>query len=71
MYRVDISDSADYELDKILVYISQNLAAHQAAISFVDEVYACYERLEVNPYIYEACHDPRLNREGMNIYFAT
>ena len=64
MYRVDISDRADYELDKILVYISEDLAAYQAAVSFVDEIYACYDRLEENPYIYEVCRDPRLSREG-------
>jgi len=64
MYRVDISNRADYELGKILTYISEDLAAPGAAVSFVDEVYACYDRLEENPYIYEACHDPRLNREG-------
>ena len=64
MYRVDISDRADYELDKILAYIAEDLAASQAAVSFVDEVYACYDRLEENPYIFEACRDPRLSREG-------
>ena len=64
MYRVDISNSAEYELDKILAYISEDLAAPQAAVSFVDEVYACYDRLEENPYVYEACRDPRLNRKG-------
>ena len=64
MYRVDISNSADYELDKIIAYISKELEAPMAALSFVDEVYACYDRLEENPYIYEACRDPRLNREG-------
>ena len=64
MYSVDISDRADYELDKILAYISEDLAAHQAAVSFVDEVYTCYSKLEENPYIYEACRDPRLNRKG-------
>ncbi|MCL2373588.1 MAG: type II toxin-antitoxin system RelE/ParE family toxin [Defluviitaleaceae bacterium] len=64
MYRVDISNRADYELDKILAYISEDLVAPQAAVSFVDEVYACYDRLEENPYIYEACRDQRLSREG-------
>ena len=64
MYRVDISDRADYELDRILSYIAEDLAAPQAAASFVDEVYECYDRLEENPYIYEACRDPRLNKEG-------
>ncbi|MCL2254344.1 MAG: type II toxin-antitoxin system RelE/ParE family toxin [Lachnospiraceae bacterium] len=56
MYRVDISDTADYELDKILAYIAKDLAAPQAAASFIDEVYKCYDSLEENPYIFEKCH---------------
>jgi len=51
-------------LDKILAYITEDLAAPQAATSFVDEVYKTYERLEENPYIFEECRDPRLQREG-------
>jgi len=64
MYRVDVSDRADYELDKILTYIAEDLAAPEAAISFADEVYKCYDRLEENPYTYEACRDTRLNKGG-------
>jgi len=64
MYNVDISIRAEHELDKILAYISEDLAAPQAAISFVDEVHACYDRLEENPYIYEACRDTRLSKMG-------
>jgi len=64
MYNVDISDRAEYELDKILSYIADDLDAPQAASNFVDEVYRCYDRLEDNPYIFEECRDPRLQREG-------
>ena len=64
MYRVNISDRADYELDKILAYIAADLAAAHAAASFVDEVYKCYDRLEENPFIFEECRDPKLQREG-------
>jgi len=64
MYSVDISDNAEYELDKILAYIANDLDAPQAAANFVKEVYECYDRLEYNPYIFEECRDPRLQREG-------
>ena len=64
MYRVDISNTADYEPDKIPTYIAEELETPGAAASFVDAVYACYDKLEETPYIYEACRDPRLNREG-------
>jgi len=68
MYRVDISDRADYELDKILSYIAEDSVAPQTASSFVDEVYECYDRLEENPYIYETSHDPRLNLESLQCF---
>jgi plasmid stabilization system protein ParE len=64
MYSVDISDTANHELDKILTYISEDLASPGAATSFVHEVYACYDRLEENPYIYEMCRDVSLSRKG-------
>jgi len=53
MYRLDVSEHAENDLDKIISYIVEELAAPQAAASFTDEVYMCYERLESNPFIYE------------------
>ena len=64
MYRVDVSDKADYDLDRILSYIAVDLASPQAAASFADEVYECYDRLEENPFIYEECRDTKLQQEG-------
>jgi len=64
MYNVEISNKADFELDNILSYIAEDLDAPQAASHFADEVYKCYDRLADNPYIFEMCRDPRLQREG-------
>ena len=64
MYSVEVSNNADYDLDRILSYIVEDLASPQAASSFTDEVYECYVKLEQNPFIYEECRDPRLQREG-------
>jgi plasmid stabilization system protein ParE len=64
MYNVEISDRAEKDLENIIIYISQNLAAPKAASDFADSVFDCYDRLEDNPYIYRLCHDPRLSREG-------
>jgi plasmid stabilization system protein ParE len=64
MYKVDISNRAEYELDKILSYIAEDLNAPQAASAFADKVYESYNILENNPYIFEECRDPRLQREG-------
>jgi plasmid stabilization system protein ParE len=64
MYRLDVSDRAEKDLDGIIAYISQKLHAPAAATNFADEVFACYDRLEENPYIYEECRDSRLKKEG-------
>ena len=64
MYNLDVSDRAEEDLDRILSYISTNLAAPKAASDFADEVYACYDRLEENPFVYEKCRDSKLKDAG-------
>ena len=64
MYNLEITERAEYDLDKIIKYISENLSAPQAAASFADKVYECYDRIETNPYIYEESRDPKLKKEG-------
>jgi len=64
MYSVDVSDSAEQDLDLIIAYIAQQLAAPKAASDLLDAVYECYDYLESNPYLYEQCRDPKLYSEG-------
>ncbi|MCL2080877.1 MAG: type II toxin-antitoxin system RelE/ParE family toxin [Oscillospiraceae bacterium] len=64
MYRVDASGRAEKDLDKIIEYIIVKLSAPQAASDLLDKIYACYDSLEKNPYIYEECRDLRLKSEG-------
>ena len=64
MYRVEVSDKANNDLNKILFYIARELVAPQAATAFVEAVYACYDRLEDNPFTYEVCRDPKLQSKG-------
>ena len=64
MYNVDVLDSAELDLDRIIAYISEKLAAPKAASDFADAVYDCYDNLETNPYMYEQCRDPKLQLEG-------
>ena len=64
MYRLDVSDRAEEDFEKIVSYISQKLSAPQAASDFSDEVFACYDRLEENPFMYEECRDFKLKKEG-------
>jgi len=64
MYSVCISPCAERDLENIVSYIADKLAAPKAASDFVDAVYDCYDNLESSPYLYEACHDPMLQKEG-------
>ncbi|MDR1564972.1 MAG: type II toxin-antitoxin system RelE/ParE family toxin [Oscillospiraceae bacterium] len=64
MYKVNVSERAEDELNKIIFYIAEKLAAPKAATDFVDEVDACYEHLEQNPFMYEQCRNPKLQQEG-------
>ena len=64
MYKLIITQLAHDDLDKILDYISVDLANQKAATEFLTEVIKCYEYLKTNPYIYAAAEDRRLSKEG-------
>ena len=64
MYRLYISDRAERDLDHIIAYIAEKLAAPLAAADFADAVYDCYNNLESDPFIYEQCRDAMLKKEG-------
>ena len=64
MYKLDVSDLAEQDLDRIVAYIAEKLLAPKAASDFVDAVFDCYDNLENNPYIYEQCRDLKLKNEG-------
>ena len=64
MYNLDITDNAEQDLDHIITYMIEKLAAPVAATTFADAVNDCYENLETNPYIYECCRDFKLKNEG-------
>ena len=59
-YKIDITPSADRDLDEIVSYIAGSLGNPSAAILFLDEIDACYRSLQTMPYLYEECHDIRL-----------
>jgi len=64
MYNLDVTDHAEQDLDLIIAYIANKLAAPVAAANFVEAVYDCYDNLEENPFMYEQCRDAKLKREG-------
>ena len=63
-YKVNVTASAERDLDEILTYIVEQLGNLDAALKMTDEVDARYEKLEENPFIYEECRDPRLKKHG-------
>lgn len=64
MYRLVVSELAHIDLDIIVSYLAIQLASPMAATDFLDEVEKCYSYLKSNSYIYERCHDVRLEKEG-------
>lgn len=64
MYRLVVSELAHQDLDRIISYLSVQLANQKAAGDFLAEVETCYSHLKSNPMIYEKCHDKRLEKDG-------
>lgn len=63
-YKVDIAPVASQDLDEIITYIAKELGNPTAAVSFLNEVEACYASLEKMPFMYEECRDPQLKSLG-------
>ena len=56
-FKIITTLKADADLKNILNYISENLAAPNAAKSFYDNVRFCYNNISTNPYMYAVCDD--------------
>lgn len=63
-YSVLETAAAARDLDNIFNYIAMELNNLPAAKELADEVGQCYEKLSVAPFMYELCHDKRLNELG-------
>lgn len=59
-YKLVITKNAENDLDDILQYISNELAAPKAASNFLDNVVKCYENISLNPKLYAICDNNRL-----------
>jgi len=64
MFKLNVSDRAESDFEKIIAYYAEELEMPQAATSFSDKVYKCYEQLQSNPFLYAECFDPRLKKDG-------
>ena len=63
-YRVEISDSADFDLNEILTYIAVELSNPKAAADFADALDEKYANLETHPYMFELSRHERLAELG-------
>jgi plasmid stabilization system protein ParE len=63
-FRVEVSESADNDLDAILTYITEELASPRAASDFADELDEKYERLVDHPFMFELSRNERLAKMG-------
>lgn len=63
-YKLIVTDTAHSDLDDALDYIANRLANPTAAADMLTQVEECYQHLCMHPFMYEACHDPRLRWLG-------
>lgn len=64
MYKIEITELAQNDLDSIVEYIAVQLANPTAAGDFLNEVEKCYSYLHTNPLIYAKSNNARLEKEG-------
>jgi plasmid stabilization system protein ParE len=64
MYKLNITELAHQDLDKIVSYIAVELVNPIAAGNFLDEIDQCYGFLKSNPWMYGKCQNKRLDKEG-------
>ncbi len=64
MYKLEITELAQDDLESIVEYIAVQLGSPIAAGDFLNEVEKCYSFLHKSPLIYAKCIDARLEKEG-------
>lgn len=55
MFKLEITDTAECDLDRITDYLGITLSNPQAAISFLDEIERVSVELESNPNVFPLC----------------
>lgn len=64
MYTLEITESAESNLDQITDYIGNVLANPPAALALLDEIEHVSDTLETTPEIFPLCSDSRLAELG-------
>ena len=54
-YKIRVTPLGAKDLEEIVTYMTQELDNADAAASFLDEVDACYARMEEMPFLFEEC----------------
>jgi mRNA-degrading endonuclease RelE of RelBE toxin-antitoxin system len=63
-YRIEITDSANKNLNDILHYMIYDLGTIQVARRFIGEVEENYKKVADNPFMYEVSRDAYLKSKG-------
>jgi len=64
VFTLEITESAERDLDRITDYLGVNLSDPPAALALLDEVDAVCEALENDPDLFPLCKDARLSDLG-------
>ena len=64
MYTLEITASAESDIDQITDYLGNELANPPAALAFLDEVERVSDTLEETPELFPLCADSRLAEMG-------
>ena len=63
-YKINISKTAQKQIEQIIKYISDDLANPSAAANFYNKILERYNRLKDNPFIYALCNEETIQKLG-------
>ena len=63
-YKLNVTEHANELLDNLVYHLIYRLQNKQAAMHLLDKIDTIYDRLELNPFQFQACGDPYLAKKG-------
>jgi len=64
-YKVNQSDASERDLNGILDYLSETLAAPQAARNFYNKLMDCFDKLQDFPFLFPLCRIQKYAAKGI------
>ena len=64
IYKLNVTEHADEQLDNLVYHLIYRLMNKQAARRLLDSIDVIYERLVVNPFQFAECRDAYLANKG-------